>query len=54
MVKLVDNLNVEIVLGIVILINDVVKWIGYLYLFVWMRRNLMVYGIDWFEYSDDF
>ncbi|KAK4651406.1 putative steryl acetyl hydrolase mug81 [Podospora pseudocomata] len=51
--KLVDNLNAEIALGTVTSINDAVKWIGYSYLFVRMRRNPMAYGIDWSEYSDD-
>ncbi|KAK4204194.1 Sec63 Brl domain-containing protein [Triangularia verruculosa] len=51
--KLVDNLNAEIALGTVTSVNDAVKWIGYSYLFVRMRRNPMAYGIEWSEYSDD-
>ncbi|KAK4193859.1 putative helicase [Podospora australis] len=51
--KLVDNLNAEIALGTVNSISDAVKWIGYSYLFVRMRRNPMAYGIDWSEFNDD-
>ncbi|KAK5660264.1 hypothetical protein OQA88_12804 [Cercophora sp. LCS_1] len=51
--KLVDNLNAEIALGTVTTIPEAVKWIGYSYLFVRMRRNPMAYGVDWSEYNDD-
>ncbi len=51
--KLVDNLNAEIALGTVNSISDAVKWIGYSYLFVRMKRNPMAYGIEWQEFSDD-
>lgn len=51
--KLVDNLNAEIALGTVNSITDAVKWIGYSYLFVRMKRNPMAYGIDWSEYNED-
>ncbi|KAJ4300389.1 putative steryl acetyl hydrolase mug81 [Collariella sp. IMI 366227] len=51
--KLVDNLNAEIALGTVNSINDAVKWIGYSYLFVRMKRNPMAYGIDWTEFDND-
>ncbi|KAK3390415.1 Sec63 Brl domain-containing protein [Podospora didyma] len=51
--KLVDNLNAEIALGTVTSIAEAVKWIGYSYLFVRMKRNPMAYGIDWKEYDDD-
>ncbi|KAK3987872.1 putative helicase [Cladorrhinum sp. PSN332] len=51
--KLVDNLNAEIALGTVNSISDAVKWIGYSYLFVRMKRNPMAYGIEWSEYQDD-
>ncbi|KAL2159926.1 hypothetical protein VTH06DRAFT_2059 [Thermothelomyces fergusii] len=51
--KLVDNLNAEIALGTVNSISDAVKWIGYSYLFVRMKRNPMAYGIEWAEFSDD-
>jgi len=51
--RLVDNLNAEIALGTVTSIDDAVKWIGYSYLYVRMRRNPMAYGIDWTEYDQD-
>ncbi|KAL2023073.1 hypothetical protein VTK56DRAFT_3983 [Thermocarpiscus australiensis] len=51
--KLVDNLNAEIALGTVNSISDAVKWIGYSYLFVRMKRNPMAYGIEWAEYDQD-
>ncbi|KAL2166430.1 hypothetical protein VTG60DRAFT_2783 [Thermothelomyces hinnuleus] len=51
--KLVDNLNAEIALGTVNSINDAVKWIGYSYLFVRMKKNPMAYGIEWAEFNDD-
>ena len=51
--KLVDNLNAEIALGTVNSVNDAVKWIGYSYLYVRMKRNPMAYGIEWDEFQDD-
>ncbi|KAK3903913.1 putative helicase [Staphylotrichum tortipilum] len=51
--KLVDNLNAEVALGTVNSISDAVKWIGYSYLFVRMKRNPMAYGIDWNEFEND-
>ncbi|KAH6635385.1 Sec63 Brl domain-containing protein [Chaetomium sp. MPI-SDFR-AT-0129] len=51
--KLVDNLNAEIALGTVNSISDAVKWIGYSYLFVRMKRNPMAYGIEWAEFDND-
>ncbi|KAK4155785.1 putative helicase [Chaetomidium leptoderma] len=51
--KLVDNLNAEIALGTVNSISDAVKWIGYSYLFVRMKKNPKAYGIDWDEFDND-
>ncbi|KAK4043400.1 Sec63 Brl domain-containing protein [Parachaetomium inaequale] len=51
--KLVDNLNAEIALGTVNSVGDAVKWIGYSYLFVRMKRNPMAYGIEWNEFDND-
>ncbi|KAL2267588.1 hypothetical protein VTJ83DRAFT_4865 [Remersonia thermophila] len=51
--KLVDNLNAEIALGTVTSISDAVKWIGYSYLFVRMKKNPMAYGIEWSEFDND-
>ncbi|KIY46613.1 Sec63-domain-containing protein [Fistulina hepatica ATCC 64428] len=50
---LVDALNAEISLGTVSNTGDAVKWLGYTYLFVRMRRNPFVYGIPYEELADD-
>ncbi|KAG6868445.1 hypothetical protein C0993_002583 [Termitomyces sp. T159_Od127] len=41
---LFDSLNAEIALGTVANINDAVRWLGYTYLFVRMRKNPFFYG----------
>ncbi|KAF7332131.1 hypothetical protein MKEN_00094100 [Mycena kentingensis (nom. inval.)] len=41
-----DSLNAEISLGTVANIRDGVRWLGYTYLFVRMRKNPFVYGIS--------
>lgn len=51
--KLVDNLNAEISLGTVTNVEEGIQWLGYTYLFVRMRQNPFVYGIDWEELSND-
>ncbi|KAF2761199.1 Sec63-domain-containing protein [Pseudovirgaria hyperparasitica] len=51
--RMVDNLNAEISLGTVTSVAEAVQWIGYSYLFVRMRRNPHLYGIDWAEIRDD-
>lgn len=43
---MVDSLNAEISLGTVSNIEEAVRWIGYTYLFVRMRKNPMVYGMN--------
>ncbi|KAF7301385.1 hypothetical protein MIND_00703700 [Mycena indigotica] len=42
---MVDSMNAEISLGTVANISDAVKWLGYTYLFVRMRKNPLVYGV---------
>lgn len=41
---LFDSLNAEIALGTVANVNDAVRWLGYTYLFVRMRKNPFYYG----------
>ncbi|PFH52850.1 hypothetical protein AMATHDRAFT_1892 [Amanita thiersii Skay4041] len=43
---LVDALNAEIALGTVSTVHDAVRWLGYTYLFVRMRKNPFNYGIS--------
>ncbi len=41
---LVDALNAEISLGTVSNVPDAIRWLGYTYLAVRMRKNPYVYG----------
>ncbi|KAK7061615.1 putative helicase mug81 [Favolaschia claudopus] len=43
---IIDSLNAEISLGTVANIQDGVRWLGYTYLFVRMRKNPAIYGIS--------
>lgn len=51
--RLVDNLNAEISLGTVTTIEEAVQWLGYTYLFIRMRREPHIYGIDRKTLVDD-
>ncbi|CCH60480.1 hypothetical protein TBLA_0C06880 [Henningerozyma blattae CBS 6284] len=51
--KLVDNLNAEISLGTVTNVEEGIRWLGYTYMFVRMRKNPFTYGIDWDELAND-
>ncbi|QLG72969.1 hypothetical protein HG535_0E00530 [Zygotorulaspora mrakii] len=51
--KLVDNLNAEISLGSVTNVDEAIRWLGYTYMFVRMRKNPFTYGIDWKELASD-
>ncbi|CAG8588117.1 16579_t:CDS:10, partial [Funneliformis mosseae] len=51
--KMVDNLNAEISLGTVTNVDEGVRWLGYTYLFVRMKKNPLVYGINYSEREDD-
>eukprot|EP00906_Rhabdomonas_costata_P036183 RCo050792 len=51
--SLEDHLNAEIVLGTVSDIREAVRWLGYTYLYVRMRRNPMQYGISYDELAGD-
>ncbi|KAJ6516016.1 Sec63-domain-containing protein [Mycena sanguinolenta] len=50
---IVDSLNAEISLGTVANTRDGVRWLGYTYLFVRMRKNPFVYGISRDATGDD-
>lgn len=43
---MMDALNGEIALGTVASVPEGVRWLGYTYLFVRMRKNPMQYGKD--------
>lgn len=42
---MIDSLNAEISLGTVASVNDGIRWLGYTYLFVRMRKNPFIYGL---------
>ncbi|KAI9314045.1 Sec63 Brl domain-containing protein [Dichotomocladium elegans] len=48
-----DNLNAEIALGTVTNVDEAVTWLSYTYLYVRMRKNPMVYGMDHSEPVED-
>ncbi|KAJ7507670.1 Sec63 Brl domain-containing protein [Mycena galericulata] len=50
---MIDSLNAEISLGTVANTRDGVRWLGYTYLFVRMRKNPFVYGISRDATADD-
>ncbi|GAA5881164.1 hypothetical protein JCM3774_003993 [Rhodotorula dairenensis] len=50
---LVDSLNAEISLGTVTNMDEGVRWLGYSYLFVRMRKNPLVYGMTAAEVEQD-
>jgi len=51
--RLIDNLNAEISLGTVTTIDEAVQWLGYTYLYIRMRREPHIYGIDLKSLGDD-
>ncbi|XP_073996642.1 activating signal cointegrator 1 complex subunit obelus isoform X2 [Rhodnius prolixus] len=50
---LADNLNAEISLGTISNIDEAVEWLSYTYLFVRMRINPQVYGINYQDVVED-
>ncbi|TFK29365.1 activating signal cointegrator 1 complex subunit 3 [Coprinopsis marcescibilis] len=50
---MIDALNAEISLGTVSNCSDAVQWLGYTYLYVRMRKNPYLYGIDGNALADD-
>lgn len=41
---MIDAMNAEISLGTVATIDDAVRWLGYTYLFVRMKKTPLMYG----------
>ncbi|KAI0321843.1 Sec63-domain-containing protein [Amylostereum chailletii] len=50
---MIDAMNAEIALGTVANVGEAVRWLGYTYLFVRMRKNPFFYGMSRDEASDD-
>ena len=50
---LADNLNAEIALGTISNIQEAIEWLSYTYLFVRMRINPLVYGLNYSDVEDD-
>lgn len=50
---LADNLNAEIVLGTISNVSEAVNWLSYTYLYVRMRMNPQVYGINYQDVMED-
>lgn len=50
---MVDSLNAEISLGTVTNMDEGVRWLGYSYLFVRMRKNPLLYGMTAAEVEQD-
>ncbi|ALC46005.1 CG5205 [Drosophila busckii] len=50
---LADNLNAEICLGTISNVEEAIEWLSYTYLFVRMRINPHVYGIEYAELQKD-
>ncbi|KAM3614996.1 uncharacterized protein V6R79_021978 [Siganus canaliculatus] len=51
--NLADNLNAEVALGSVTNVEEAVKWLSYTYLYVRMRANPLVYGLNHKVYQMD-
>jgi antiviral helicase SLH1 len=41
---MIDSMNAEIALGTVANVNDAIRWLGYTYMYVRMRKNPFSYG----------
>ncbi|KAL7033852.1 hypothetical protein ACKWTF_007745 [Chironomus riparius] len=50
---LADNLNAEISLGTISNIQEAIEWLSYTYLFVRMRINPQVYGLNYTDVEED-
>lgn len=50
---LADNLNAEIALGTISNIQEAISWLSYTYLFVRMRLNPQVYGLNYGDIEED-
>lgn len=50
---LADNLNAEVTLGTICNVDEAIEWLSYTYLFVRMRINPQVYGINYADVQED-
>lgn len=50
---LVDNLNAEVTLGTISNLEEAVQWLSYSYLFVRMKLNPQVYGLNYGDIRED-
>ncbi|KAF6205050.1 hypothetical protein GE061_019217 [Apolygus lucorum] len=50
---LADNLNAEVSLGTITNVSEAVEWLSYTYLYVRMRINPQVYGLNYLDVEDD-
>lgn len=50
---LADNLNAEIALGTISNVQEAIEWLSYTYLFVRMRINPQVYGLNYGDVEQD-
>lgn len=50
---LADNLNAEISLGTISNVQEAIEWLSYTYLFVRMRINPQVYGLNYGDVEED-
>lgn len=48
-----DQLNAEVVLGTVSNLKEAVNWISYTYLYIRMRRNPELYGVEPEDFLND-
>ncbi|KAG2146706.1 Sec63-domain-containing protein [Suillus clintonianus] len=48
-----NSLNAEIALGTVTNADEGVRWLGYTYLYVRMKKNPFLYGMSWDNVADD-
>ncbi|ORX87093.1 Sec63-domain-containing protein [Basidiobolus meristosporus CBS 931.73] len=51
--NIIDNLNAEICLGTVTNVDEAVTWLSYTYLYVRMKKNPLVYGMNHSEPVED-
>jgi activating signal cointegrator complex subunit 3 len=50
---LADNLNAEISLGTISNVQEAIEWLSYTYLYVRMKKNPQVYGLNYDDLEDD-
>lgn len=50
---LADNLNAEVALGTISNVQEAIEWLSYTYLFVRMRINPQVYGLNYTDVEED-